>query len=497
MFILQKLKDYWIHCLLLILSFCYNGYIASERLITRDEGFYLYASQLVSQGLHTYQDFFYPQMPLLPLIYSLFFKIFGSSWENARLLNAFFASCLGITIFSYVKLKFKLSYALLALLLFLTSNYTIAWLSVSQTYAPALLCLLISFYYLSRGKLSQVDVMTAAAFLAYAVQIRLFFVAIIPIYLGALIFNSKSFSDKQKDLLIFIGVMLVFSIPTLSLAWSNWDSFYFNNLGYHLDRSNLSAADVTANKLQVFLVTLGLTPTLKFSAWQLPLLIYCSTAATIFIFIKDRRVPLAFILMTSLFFLNLLPNPVYVQYFATLLPFAIIGAVTLISLIPKNSLKIGLTILLLAIYFYQLPADYLRHLKTGENLIGIMNQNQADHYNLKNLKVITKNLQVACDAKQEVIGFWPGYLVGTSCRAYPGTENHFGIQIADKLTLEQQTKYLVLSNQRINQAILDEKAPLVLLGKREENSVKLRQLLDQAKYQSIWKDAGVELFERS
>ncbi len=497
MSVLLKLKDYWIHLLLLIISFCYLAVISQQRLIARDEGFYLFASQLVVEGHKTYLDFFYPQMPMLPLIYGLFFKIFGVSWENARLLNAFFASCLGITIFSYLKLKFRLSYALFGLFLFLFSNYTIAWLSVSQTYAPSLLCLLISFYYLTRGNLTKVDVLTAAGFLAYAIQIRLFFIALVPFYLGKLLINSKIKPEKTKDCLRFIAILVLFSLPTLSLAWTNWDNFYFNNLGYHLDRSNLTPTDTFENKIQVGLVALGLTPTVKFSAWQLPALIYCSFCSAILILLKEKTIPLAFLLLITLFILNLIPNPAYVQYFATLLPFAIIGTITLLNLIPQKAIRVSVVILLLGIYIYKLPADYLRHLRTGENLIGIMTQDQANHYNLKNLRKIRERLQIECDSKEMIIGYWPGYLVGTPCQAYPGTENHFGIQIAEKLSPEKQQKYSVINNERIKQAITAGSAPLVLLGKREENNQKIRKLVNLAGYKSIWKNAGVEIFRKS
>ena len=60
--------------------------VATNRLIAKDEGFYVVAAQLVSEGRVPYLDFFYPQMPYLPYLYGSFLRLFGSncSWTFAE-----------------------------------------------------------------------------------------------------------------------------------------------------------------------------------------------------------------------------------------------------------------------------------------------------------------------------------------------------------------------------------------------------------------------------
>jgi hypothetical protein len=52
--------------------------------LNQDEGWYLYAAQLVSDGHMPYRDFFYTQGPVLPLVYSAFAWV----WRAGGLLGA-------------------------------------------------------------------------------------------------------------------------------------------------------------------------------------------------------------------------------------------------------------------------------------------------------------------------------------------------------------------------------------------------------------------------
>ena len=46
--------------------------------LNQDEGWYLYAANLVAEGRVPYRDFFYTQGPLLPIVYSAFTWVWGS-----------------------------------------------------------------------------------------------------------------------------------------------------------------------------------------------------------------------------------------------------------------------------------------------------------------------------------------------------------------------------------------------------------------------------------
>ena len=73
--------------------------------LNQDEGWYLYAAQLVGEGKMLYRDFFYTQGPAMPIIYAPFAWV----WRGAGLLgDAGVKSSLDFGIISHVDLRYLL-----------------------------------------------------------------------------------------------------------------------------------------------------------------------------------------------------------------------------------------------------------------------------------------------------------------------------------------------------------------------------------------------------
>ena len=121
--------------------------------LNQDEGWYLYAANLVAEGQMPYRDFFYTQGPLLPLVYSAFTWVW-KDWGllGARLFNL--ALGLGGLVFA-VGLARRLVpsaknvAAVTALLLMGCNLYHLYYLAIPKTYALATLFVLVGFYLLS------------------------------------------------------------------------------------------------------------------------------------------------------------------------------------------------------------------------------------------------------------------------------------------------------------------------------------------------------------
>ena len=122
--------------------------------LNQDEGWYLYAANLVAEGKVPYRDFFYTQGPLLPIVYSAFVPI----WSAWGLLGArIFTLALGVCgILFAVALTRRLApeerraEAGLAVFLLLGCNlYHLYYVAIPKTYALASLFVLIGFYLLS------------------------------------------------------------------------------------------------------------------------------------------------------------------------------------------------------------------------------------------------------------------------------------------------------------------------------------------------------------
>ena len=122
--------------------------------LNQDEGWYLYAAQMVADGAVPYRDFFFTQGPLLPFVYSAFAWV----WRDWGLLGA---RVLTLAI-GAAGLVFAMALArrlvredarpvaALAVFLLLGSNlYHLYYLAIPKTYALASLFVMMGFYLLS------------------------------------------------------------------------------------------------------------------------------------------------------------------------------------------------------------------------------------------------------------------------------------------------------------------------------------------------------------
>ena len=146
-----------LHGVLSALAFCV---LASAAVwmggLNQDEGWYLYAAQLVGEGRKPYADFFYTQGPLMPILYSLI----SFSWESFGLLGARIATCLiglsGILCFaslaSLLAPEGRRRTAFVAVFLLLGCNlYHVYYVSIPKTYAIAALFVALGFLLVVRA----------------------------------------------------------------------------------------------------------------------------------------------------------------------------------------------------------------------------------------------------------------------------------------------------------------------------------------------------------
>lgn len=122
--------------------------------LNQDEGWYVYAANLVAEGNIPYKDFFFTQGPVMPVVYSAFTCI----WRSLGLLGArIFTLILGlIGIIFACGLARRLApverrgIAALIVALLLGSNlYHLYYLAIPKTYALAGLFTIIGFYLLT------------------------------------------------------------------------------------------------------------------------------------------------------------------------------------------------------------------------------------------------------------------------------------------------------------------------------------------------------------
>lgn len=120
--------------------------------LNQDEGWYLYAAKLVSEGKMPYRDFFYTQGPLLPLVYGALSSVWeGGGLLGARIFTFMFGLC-GMVLFALLGGRLapagrRMQAGLATFVLLGCNLYHVYFNTIPKTYALGGLCVAIGFLY--------------------------------------------------------------------------------------------------------------------------------------------------------------------------------------------------------------------------------------------------------------------------------------------------------------------------------------------------------------
>ena len=167
--------------------------------LNQDEGWYLYAAQLVGEGKALYRDFFFTQGPVMPVVYSFFswtWKAFGLL--GGRALTAVFGalSTLFAAAFAWrIAREGSKAVAAVVTSLVLGSNlYHVYFLSIPKTYALSALAVTAGFYLLtfSRGRCGAFFAFVSGVSLALAACTRTSLAVVPAVVFLFLVFDRTS-----------------------------------------------------------------------------------------------------------------------------------------------------------------------------------------------------------------------------------------------------------------------------------------------------------------
>lgn len=201
--------------------------------INEDEGWYLYASKLVYEGLLPYRDFSFTQGPVLPFVYGVPQAIFGSSLLVGRMTSVAFAvGVLLLTMAIAHRLNGRLA-AVLAGLIMVLNPHTVYFLTITKTYALTAFLLSLALFFVVCEYRPVVRYALAALFLSLAAGTRLSVVLALPILWAYIALIEKD----RKALLFAVGLSgLIGAITYLPLYILAGDRMIFNVLGHHMGR---------------------------------------------------------------------------------------------------------------------------------------------------------------------------------------------------------------------------------------------------------------------
>jgi len=464
--------------------------MALERLIDDDEGFYLSATKAWIEGKSLYLDFFFPQMPLMPWVYGVFGKLFGLTWESARLFSAFLGSLVALLIFNHLT-RYGLKIAWIGVLLFCSHSLVFPWPATTETFQLSVLFLLGALFLIEKNKtISLAHVTLAGICFGMSIETRLFFAGLAPL-LGILIIQNTPKGERLRQLILFATGSTIALAPTIFIASQNFDVFWFNNFGYHLLRDSTPAELQLEGKIRVLKTILGLRDAAQLEGYQFPLLFILATFTQMSLWVQRKRLSGAYTLAIGLFCINFIPTPTYNQYFCAVIPFLVIAAAPTLSKFPL----IPMSIFLLG-YLFFVKEDFVKYTKTGDGVVGMMPGN-ASNRRLPVMKEIADSIDKEVPPGSSVISDWPGLLINSHASFYPGLENPFGKVGAKKLSPEQKQRYKVLSADDIRNELKNPAAKYVLIEDSEYKVFNKDYGSKMPEFKRLWKIHSASLYGRN
>lgn len=474
-------------------------FMSLKRLIAQDEGFYLLAAKLVVHGQLPYLDFFYPQMPLQPYLYGGWLLLFGESWTSLRLCSALCVALTGALLTSLVYERCGVFFAFLACALFTLSRLIFVHATTTKTYALSLLLLVGGYGLLSSRALHawRPRFFLAGVAFGMAVSVRAPLALVLPV---VLLWGSSSGWRAVRSLAVGIGIGLA---PSALFFLLDPELFWFNNLGYHLGRAGEEPSQAALRSRElVSEVVFGLRESGRFETLRFPVLLYLSAIFALWRVSRRRWPDLAFAVALVLLVGAFLPVPTYVQYFVVTVPFLILCTVRLLhelaQILPRRVVPFVLAVVavyLLLPQLLHLSADVRSYTVSGAGVIGI-NKRTAPSWRIETVEQIAEYIDSLTVPDDTVLALWPGHLLGTQAKPFPGLENHFALKFARKTSFsaEERARYRLVSWEELHAAIAQRLVSAVVVFAPKRNP--LAQALQDAGYQKVHVVHQIEIFRR-
>ncbi len=249
--------------------------------LNQDEGWYLYAAQMVAAGHWPYVDFAFTQGPVMPMVYALFAPVITiGGLAGGRLITTLLglmAAVLAARLATrLVTAELRAGAALTTFILISVNVYQSYFCTVVKTYSLTALLLMLGFLALAEGWTSRRHtwlMLMAGAFMALATGTRTSAGAVLPIvclYLLIARRNAPPLAWFYCGLGAVIMACLVF-LPFLIMAP---ESFLYCVMLYHTLRNASSGLMTLVFKigflsrlLQAYFVAFGLGIAVVFAKW--------------------------------------------------------------------------------------------------------------------------------------------------------------------------------------------------------------------------------------
>lgn len=205
------------------------------RLVSLDEGWYLWAGKEVYRGRQLYRDFAYTQMPLLPYVYGALQLVFGNGLYVGRILTALFGLTTAMLSATTARRLAGPWARVFVLAFFATTFLATTAYSYTATYGLTACLLAVAFYLALRLSPGTKRTVLVATFLSLAVAVRLSVVVVImPLGLYVVLTSPKRLRTALEMVATTVLVLGLLVVPFLL---TSGQVMLYDILGFHTDRN--------------------------------------------------------------------------------------------------------------------------------------------------------------------------------------------------------------------------------------------------------------------
>ena len=404
------------------------GAWALTRGVNADEGFYLSAGRDVAAGARIYTDFFFPQMPYLPWLEGLLFRVVEPSLIAGRAVSVA-AAALSAGVVAWVAWRRQphLGSALFAVFLYVASALLIASLSVVKTASASNLCLLIAFAALAFAGDRPRWALAAGVAMGCGVGFRG------PLLPLGILFAVLAWRSGSRSLAAYSAGAVVASLPWLFVLARDPEHFWFGNFGFHALRREISgAAAILGQKRSILakwfflpqhvviwaLALCGLRCNWRWSAWPLAgaLLLAATYAAA---------------------------TPTYLEYMAQFYPLLLLAA---LPALPAVIARPWFAALLAVIYLVGLR-PLVAQPPAGSPMAA-----ERDLWSLATVRQVIRVVDEQSAPGDSVLSWWEGYPVLSGRPGFRGV-GFWESNAARKLDADTAHRYRLMRRDDIQAAI--------------------------------------------
>ncbi|MFX0133345.1 MAG: hypothetical protein ACFFDN_06865 [Candidatus Hodarchaeota archaeon] len=470
-----------------------------------DENMYISAGVLI-QNYSLYKDFAFLQMPYLPFIYGIIYKLTGTTYYllTAELINFFFMiiSCLLILLISY-KLTENLFISLGSMLLFILNQIVIYIMGYSaNTILPIAFSLLGFYLYIisvSTISVKRLGIFFSGMAIALAIGTKLYYAALIPPFFIISLLYPKSLAFKKriiKNLIpLSIGV-LIGLLPVFYYFITDAAIFLFNNFDYHI-------LNTVYRELEGHTMTMSLISKIHYGkrilrypsniSLLIGILFLFMTLSTEKQNIKNnllRFIQMENLLLVLIILLTIIaaftPTPLWLHYFALPFPYVIILLSSWYRHLETLNKKLtNLMILCLIIASF---------LSSGEKLFDRLNQTfYANQWTSLKVHQIAKEIKSyigKIDKNQKIATLYPLYALEGGLPIYKElSTGHFIFRLGELIPEDIVYKYCYVSSPNIYELLEKDPPKAILVETGKDDSYKdFIKFAEEKNYEKIQKD---------